>query len=58
MKGFQLPSTNIPDWAKNVPEDKWKEHLLAKLQQLNKKDSDDNDHKQDDNSQNDDTCLK
>lgn len=57
MKGFQLPSTNIPDWAKNVPEDKWKEHLLAKLQQLNKKDSDDNDHKQDDNSQND-TCLK
>ena len=57
MKGFQLPSSNIPEWAKNVPEDKWKEHLLAKLEQLNTKDSD-KEHKPDDSSQNDDSCLK
>ncbi|CAI9734682.1 male-enhanced antigen 1 [Octopus vulgaris] len=48
MKGFQLPVGNIPEWALNIPEDKWKEHLLSKLHQLENKDTD---HKS--NSKND-----
>ncbi|XP_046545159.1 uncharacterized protein LOC124255317 [Haliotis rubra] len=31
MKGFELPGCSIPDWAKNVSEDKWKEQLLSRL---------------------------
>ncbi|XP_046369279.2 uncharacterized protein LOC124144078 [Haliotis rufescens] len=31
MKGFELPGCSIPDWAKNVSEDKWKEQLMSRL---------------------------
>lgn len=31
MAGFKLPSANIPDWAHNVPEDQWKQQLIARL---------------------------
>ncbi|KAF7287851.1 uncharacterized protein LOC143204778 [Rhynchophorus ferrugineus] len=31
MLNVQLPNESIPDWAKNVPEQEWKEHLLKKL---------------------------
>ena len=31
MAGIKLPIANIPDWAQNVPEDSWKEHLLNRL---------------------------
>eukprot|EP00794_Sanderia_malayensis_P019868 gene19868-21810_t len=27
MAGFNIPTNNIPDWAKVIPEDKWKEKL-------------------------------
>ncbi|GAB1610152.1 uncharacterized protein LOC115222646 [Argonauta hians] len=39
MKNIQLPTSNIPEWALNIPEDKWKEHLLTKLHQLENKDN-------------------
>lgn len=35
MKNFVLPVSACPDWAKQVPEDKWKEHLLSKLKSSN-----------------------
>lgn len=31
MSGFQLPPANIPDWAQNIPEDQWKQQLIARL---------------------------
>lgn len=31
MKKVQLPPCNIPDWAKNIPEDQWKAKI-AKIQ--------------------------
>ena len=27
MKKIQLPQSNIPDWAKDIPEDQWKEKI-------------------------------
>ncbi|XP_052105166.1 uncharacterized protein LOC127738099 isoform X2 [Mytilus californianus] len=34
MKKIQLPLCNIPDWAKDIPEDQWKEKI-AKMQDKN-----------------------
>ncbi|XP_041355100.1 male-enhanced antigen 1-like [Gigantopelta aegis] len=31
MAGFQLPTTNIPDWAKEISDDEWKEKLVSKI---------------------------
>lgn len=31
MAGISLPTSAIPDWAQNVPEEKWKEDLLVKI---------------------------
>lgn len=31
MKGFNLPSNHIPDWASQIPEDKWISELLSKI---------------------------
>ena len=31
MKGFELPESAKPDWAKSVPEEVWKKNLLAQL---------------------------
>lgn len=28
---IQLPSSAIPDWAKNIPEEKWKQPLVTAL---------------------------
>ena len=30
MSGFSLPTSSQPDWAKFIPEDEWKEQLIAK----------------------------
>ncbi|XP_074647857.1 uncharacterized protein LOC141903572 [Tubulanus polymorphus] len=32
MAGIKLPASNIPDWAKVIPEDQWKCNLISKLQ--------------------------
>ncbi|XP_018334915.1 uncharacterized protein LOC108743817 [Agrilus planipennis] len=32
MLNITLPQSAIPEWAKTVPEDQWKEHLLNKIQ--------------------------
>ena len=29
MKGFVLPTANMPHWASVIPEDEWKSQLLA-----------------------------
>lgn len=31
MAGFQLPRANIPDWARHIPEDEWKQQLVNRL---------------------------
>lgn len=31
MAAILLPTSAIPDWAQNVPEEKWKEDLLVKI---------------------------
>lgn len=31
MTGFELPSKNIPDWAREITEDQWKDRLLSSL---------------------------
>ena len=31
MRGFSLPTTNIPTWAATVPEDDWRTKLFMKL---------------------------
>lgn len=31
MAAISLPTSAIPDWAQNVPEEKWKEDLLVKI---------------------------
>ena len=33
MTNIQLPSSAIPEWAKKIPEDKWKQPLVSALQQ-------------------------
>lgn len=37
MSNFTLPSTSIPQWANAVPEELWKENLIERLKDLNKK---------------------
>jgi len=32
MAGFSLPAINIPDWAKDISEDDWKETLINTIQ--------------------------
>lgn len=32
MSGFKLPESSIPDWAKHVPENVWKQNLLESIQ--------------------------
>lgn len=32
MMNFTLPSSSIPEWARNVPEDQWKQMLIDKIQ--------------------------
>ncbi|XP_022913495.1 male-enhanced antigen 1 [Onthophagus taurus] len=36
MLNFTLPASSIPDWAVNVPEEQWKEHLMKRLETLKK----------------------
>lgn len=31
MSGFQLPSSNIPDWAKKLSDDQWQKIVTNKL---------------------------
>jgi hypothetical protein len=31
MSNFKLPDSCIPEWAKKLPEDKWKKNLLDAL---------------------------
>lgn len=37
MSNFTLPSTSIPPWANSVPEEMWKENLMDRLRNLNKR---------------------
>lgn len=34
MAGFELPSSHVPPWAKDVPEEEWKQCLYRKLKGL------------------------
>lgn len=36
MANVLLPASSIPEWANNIPEDEWKEHLYKRLQGLRK----------------------
>jgi hypothetical protein len=31
MANVMLPGLSIPEWAKEIPEEKWKENLLQKI---------------------------
>ena len=31
MSGFQLPSSNIPDWAQSLSEEQWQTQVVSKL---------------------------
>jgi hypothetical protein len=33
MRNIQLPSSAIPEWAKKIPEDKWKQPLVSAFEQ-------------------------
>lgn len=35
MANVTLPASSIPEWARNVPEDAWKETLLSRIQSIN-----------------------
>ena len=35
MSGFQLPASHIPDWAKSISDDQWKEQVVNRLVQKN-----------------------
>ncbi|KAK4886304.1 hypothetical protein RN001_002575 [Aquatica leii] len=37
MANIKLPLSAIPEWANNIPEDEWKQHLYNRLQSLQKK---------------------
>lgn len=32
MLNFTLPASSIPEWASNIPEQEWKDHMLEKIQ--------------------------
>ncbi|KAJ8913490.1 hypothetical protein NQ315_013870 [Exocentrus adspersus] len=34
MMNITLPSSSIPDWATNIPEEEWKNQLLKRLQNI------------------------
>lgn len=34
MANFSIPDSNIPDWAKKIPEDAWKFHLMTKIAEM------------------------
>ncbi|KAF5299621.1 hypothetical protein FQA39_LY11536 [Lamprigera yunnana] len=36
MANVTLPLSAIPDWATNIPDDEWKQHLYKRLQGLQK----------------------
>ena len=38
MAGFSLPTENIPEWAKDVPEDEWHKQVLRHTKTDNKND--------------------
>ncbi len=42
MMNIQLPSSAIPEWAKKIPEEKWKQPLVSALQQRTSRTSDEN----------------
>ena len=42
MRNIQLPSSAIPEWAKKIPEEKWKQPLVSALQQRTSRTSDEN----------------
>ncbi|ESO99533.1 hypothetical protein LOTGIDRAFT_113458 [Lottia gigantea] len=31
MAGFKLPMSNVPDWAKNVSDEQWKDTIIPKI---------------------------
>uniref|UniRef100_A0A182F4G0 Male-enhanced antigen 1 n=1 Tax=Anopheles albimanus TaxID=7167 RepID=A0A182F4G0_ANOAL len=33
MAGIKLPTTAVPEWARGVPEEEWKENLLQRIRQ-------------------------
>lgn len=35
MANFTLPSSSIPEWAANIPEDQWKQKLIDRIQNKN-----------------------
>ncbi|KAJ3665440.1 hypothetical protein Zmor_000936 [Zophobas morio] len=37
MVNFTLPPSAIPEWANTIPEEQWKQQLISKLQNLEKK---------------------
>ena len=39
MAKIQLPMLSIPEWAKEIPEEKWKEDLLQKIRNRDISDS-------------------
>uniref|UniRef100_A0AAG5CW53 Male-enhanced antigen 1 n=1 Tax=Anopheles atroparvus TaxID=41427 RepID=A0AAG5CW53_ANOAO len=41
MAGIKLPTTAVPDWARGVPEEEWKENLLQRIRQRQQPDVDD-----------------
>ncbi|KAF2883982.1 hypothetical protein ILUMI_22180 [Ignelater luminosus] len=34
MANITLPPSSIPEWANNIPEEQWKQHLLSRLHDL------------------------
>ena len=40
MMNVSLPSAAIPDWANNVPEDKWKAMLVSNIENRNQQKED------------------
>ncbi|XP_035916633.1 male-enhanced antigen 1 isoform X4 [Anopheles stephensi] len=41
MAGIKLPTTAVPEWARGVPEEEWKENLLQRIRQRQQPDVDD-----------------
>uniref|UniRef100_A0A182LSA0 Male-enhanced antigen 1 n=1 Tax=Anopheles culicifacies TaxID=139723 RepID=A0A182LSA0_9DIPT len=41
MAGIKLPTTAVPEWARGVPEEEWKENLLQRIRQRQQTDVDD-----------------
>ena len=35
MANVSLPSINIPDWAKSIPEERWKDEFVQRIRQRN-----------------------